>query len=244
MSNIFTDIVTIPANDQRELPHSGDFFEVITSDDAFTLVLDTGSRFESEAKIGFKEISYEALTFINETASPIDVKFYYGDGGEITIKDFAISGTVQTNDAATQALLTTMDAVLDNIKTNTDNLSAMATSLTSILSMMQNDEDQRAGLTTLEGASFIEVDNATTTIVTAGANTNGIIVRHAYALDGGTGYSYLLADGKILVGSDTSGTLAGWPMNDIQNFFIPAGVSLSASSTNAGNSVFVWYEVL
>ncbi len=121
------------------------------------------------------------------------------------------------------------------------------TALNAILAMLQNDEDQRAALTTLEGATYWEKTGAggSETIVTAGANTGGIILRLAgiRSEENSTNESAFLVDGNPIL-MLASRDLAEKPQF-IQNIRIPAGVAFSATLVGTTyNKMFAWYEVL
>lgn len=106
--------------------------------------------------------------------------------------------------------------------------------------LLKDSRLKRKALTTLEGASFASINNTTTTLVTAGANVNGIIIRRALCIATTVGGS-----GSLNVGGNSLCAVSGADYKDsVENVRIPAGVALAATSSSAGMSVLVWYEVL
>lgn len=100
---------------------------------------------------------------------------------------------------------------------------------------------QEKRFTNLHNASYDSVNGASSTTVSAGANTNGILIHLAhYSGFGNFGY-YIQAGSNYLVREDGS----GYSINDkLENIFIPAGVALTIYSEGASAHVGVWYEVL
>lgn len=116
-----------------------------------------------------------------------------------------------------------------------------------IQTLLQDDTAQRAALTTLEGATYWEKKGAggTETIVSSGANTNGIVVRLAqiYSAENSTNESSFKAGGNpflLMASRDV-------PFQCVQakDIFIPAGVAFTATLVGTTyNHMFAWYEVL
>lgn len=142
----------------------------------------------------------------------------------------------QTAIAATNTLLTTIDGVLDNIKSQTDNLS-------SILSRLGDIETMSTGAIDMTNASYGSAINSTTTLVTAVANTSGIIVFKGIINDGGSGTGSVKFGGNPIIGADFAGT-ATYRESLETPLLLPSGSALVVESTSANVKVHVWYEVL
>lgn len=121
--------------------------------------------------------------------------------------------------------------------------------LDAILAMLQNKDAQRCGLTSFSDSNFADqTGNNTTEVVSAAANTNGIIIRLAGASSSGNARFFVLVDDKVLIESGSTGTsdaIAGTCV--VKDIFIPPGLSLkvggNATASN-GRRAWVWYEVL
>ncbi len=121
----------------------------------------------------------------------------------------------------------------------------LATDLAAIIANQNDDAAKRAALNTFSGATYRTnsgIEDAE--VVSAAANTSGIIIRRAWIIQkGGTPIeTNIKAGGNIICGTK-SVDLAYW--DAIEKYFIPAGVNLSSKTTHATTSfTFLWYEVL
>lgn len=117
------------------------------------------------------------------------------------------------------------------------------TALAAILAILGSDQEQRQGLTTLEGATYYSAANTTTTVITALANTGGFIIRHASYYNGAATNVRVMVDDNSLVniGSPSAGGDYGGVLRDI---FVPAGSKVSISSSNAAQTAVLWGEAL
>lgn len=119
--------------------------------------------------------------------------------------------------------------------------------LDAILAMLQNPNDQRKGLTDLTGASYANIVNATTTIVTSGANVNGVIIRVANISGrqaSGNSAHLLVGGNKLLSVTDHTSTTVTSGNVHIKDIYVPPGVEISAVSSSLNIEVSVFYEVL
>jgi hypothetical protein len=96
MSNLYDDEIIIPANSEKVIPHGGNYINVKSASDDFTLIYDTGSRFDASGNFEAKGIKFNSLRFKNETASDITVNFYYGNDSEVDLNNFELSGAINT----------------------------------------------------------------------------------------------------------------------------------------------------
>lgn len=121
-------------------------------------------------------------------------------------------------------------------------LDTLETSLTALEALLVNDETLRKPLTTLAGASYASVSGSSSTVVTAGANTNGVIIRFAQVVNGGSGNCSLSIDGNVVIRCD--GGSAGLQREQIRDIFVPAGQAVAIQSSVAAARVHILYEVL
>jgi len=104
--------------------------------------------------------------------------------------------------------------------------------------LLQNDEDLRLPLFTLEGATFGSVAGSNnSTLVAAGSNTNGVIVRAGYVNSSGNLAQFDIDGDNCFIVNNGGGYL-------IPSFFIPAGEQLRLEAGGSGSQVGCWYEVL
>ena len=123
-----------------------------------------------------------------------------------------------------------------------DDILAALASIVSAVGILASDTAQRASLTTLEGATHVDVTNATTEVVAAVDNTDGVIIRQFFgAVYNGSNYARLLIDDNPVGVVQGGGGMIG---NHIENMHIPAGVSVKIESSNASYTGTMWYEVL
>ena len=192
----------------------------------------------------------------NPSAAPITVEVHIGDD-EIIDNEVLITGTIagdvkiinsdtvgqtsiKVDDDASQVLITHCRDHLNNIFGDCRELREFSSQWGYHLS--------RAPLNNLSGCSFASVTNATTTIVSAASNVNGIILHHAYCIAKTTGAATLKVNGNDLIQAygyynSTNGSYVTDNIR-VENIFIPAGWSLSAVSTSSDTSCNVFYKVL
>lgn len=228
--------ITIADGDTYPIRVTGNFINVKSADQDFTIRIDGSEELKAAQNRRFRlspDDSFKSIEVINDSGSSLTFQLEIGYGG-VESDDVTITGTVSTSDSTSHTKLDTIETTLTSIETDAAAIEALLT----------NDEDKRTGLSTLEGASFAQVSNATTTIVTAGANTSGIIIRSAHLVStGGAGSTCALTvNANDLINLAT--TVAGNLEETIKDIFIPAGWALAATTNGAGNKVSVFYEVL
>lgn len=107
--------------------------------------------------------------------------------------------------------------------------------------LLKNDRLQRAPLTSLQGASWAYITGASSTVVSSGANVNGVIIRYIRAVQsGGTPLTVTIGGNNFIVGK--SGAY-GPEVFVIENIFVPAGQAVAVTSS-AGDNICIAYEVL
>ncbi len=207
-----------------------------------------GRRYRSRTPFNVVEIE-------NPNGTSMTINLLIGDA-EIDDQRFSVSGSlgvkndatddelnVQTkagtvlkvDDDETQTALATLNTSVANVQTAVDNIETL----------LQSDTDLRSPLTDLTNATDALVTNATTTLVTAGANTNGILLRLgmvSFSADATTKTGYLSIGGNYIIYHQASSQLA--KVEQVRDILLPAGQALVASASNASTYVSAWYEVL
>ena len=107
--------------------------------------------------------------------------------------------------------------------------------------MNGTDLDLKRGALDLTNASYAASTGSSLTVVTSGANTNGVLIRYGQVMSYGSGAGEIKAGSNYIVKAPTWN--APWT-EKIENVLIPAGVALTINSGSATNKVHVWYEVL
>lgn len=134
---------------------------------------------------------------------------------------------VKVDDDATQAALATLQTAVE-----------------AITSMLQNGDDQREGMTTLNGFTYAGVSGSNSTVVSAAANVNGILIASAnMSTTGVSGNSASITVGgnAIMRLNGSTGYTAAIRETNIH---IPAGVALVLNSSATSSNVDIWYKVL
>jgi hypothetical protein len=225
---IFDDSVTIPANGRLPLSHSGDYLNIKDADGEFTIIYDTNSRFGGKINTKVKNVPYNSFEFVNDTASDIDVSFFYGMGGEAEINNVEIGSTVTVEiDEATytSGKLIVYDTV------NLDNKQILN----------GGDDRLRRGATVIGGTAIGANNTTSATLISPASNTGGYKIRQL-VLSGKNGKIYA-ATSAPSSWTDTSKPCIMATGNDgngytLEAVDLPAGVGLYyeafAASTSNG----------
>ena len=232
--------IAIANGDELHIPIGGSFLRVREADQAFKIVLDQDVELAAEENDVFRlkeGDKFKSITVFNNSGAVLTFQLEIGDGS-VETNNISISGTIKTDDDETQTKLDALETTLTNIETD---IAALET-------LLNSDENQRAGLTTLEGASYASVSNASSTVVSAVANTAGVIIRQGVVNGQGNSGSRgeILIGGNLLLSSHDSGTGTGvgYQVAQIHNFFVPAGNAVSINAATAASQAYIWYEVL
>ncbi len=102
-SNLYDDEIIIPGGGEIIIPHTGNYLNVISASNPFTLIYSTGSRFSADGTTEIKNVRYEQLTFKNKSASENIVRFYYGLNGEVDLNKISFSGAIATRGGTSRA---------------------------------------------------------------------------------------------------------------------------------------------
>ena len=217
---------------------------------ALSIAINEGDESTCRGGIGFGApggLKITRLTFKETAGAAANVTFAISNGeiqdnrasfaGDVSIKNAAApNDSVQVDLLAADPGLVALAAAIAN-----------GTTLANLLAGLREDTLLRAPLTTLDGASYAYdgTGGSETTIVAAGANTSGIIIRMAQIYKDNSGLpAYIKAGGNIICGSDGGGgTTRVGNFDRISNVFIPAGNALVIRCDTQGTG-FVWYEVL
>lgn len=218
----------------------GTFVNVKEANASFVIRVDDTEEWAAAGNRRFKLSdgdAFKKVEVINNSGGNLTFQLEIGFG-TIESDDVTITGTVNTDDANTQAaiaaLQTAIEAALEEVEVE----------INDVMTLLQNDQDKRAALTTLAGASYAEASNTTTTVCTALANVSGVIIRRGNAVVGGAAYSAIRINGNPVTLPVGSSTFSGEAEQAIENLFIPAGLSVDLISNNVAYKANAWYEVL
>ncbi len=244
--------ITIAAGDRYPINVTGNFINVKSADADFTIRIDGQEELRAAANRRFSLTEEDAFKFvevINDSGGALTFQLEIGFG-RVESDDVTITGTVNVAAVSpveikneTGGSITVYNADINNIKTsniairNAIELYAESVRESSAARALQN----LAPKTDLEGASYANISNATTTVVTAAANTDGVIIRLAATTVDGAGTGYITAGGNYIAyaaGGNTEN------LTRIENYIIPAGQAIIAHSSNVGSQTIIHYEVL
>lgn len=234
---------TIPANGQLNVPIGGEFVRCLEATDNFKIAVNGGAKLYFASGMEYRPPNidgFDSFTMYNETGTDIDVVMGWGAGdlndnrltasGNLHVQN-VVGEKLNVDDADTQAAIASLEIAVDSVTAE----------VTAINALLQSDIDQRQALTTLAGASYAEVTTATTTtVVTAGANTNGVIIRQAMIASNNSGTTVQITVG----GNSLMYTQAGYSCFSIQNIYVPAGNAIAIQSGGVNTKALIWYEVL
>lgn len=240
-------LITFTANEIYTLNKIGNVLAILDVSGSFKLSIDEQTESDMRAGITFKMGPGERFRKVRfrETAGAV---------GNITVA--VADGEIYDARANITGNTPVINAPAPNDSLQVDLIAAdpgLVALAAAIVANQNNDETKRSHLTTLEGATFAFFNgNATEqTVVAAGANLNGIIIRYAQLfLRSPDDDCYIgINDGasKLIVGHKDTGSAAE-TMNahfEIRDIFIPAGVALVAKAeTASSDTIDMWYEVL
>lgn len=234
--------MTIAAGESYELKfgyQSCNFLRVAVANAAFRIRLDDTYEVNAAAgkKFNTSPENFSKVEVINTSGGNLTFQLEIGTG-EISSDEVVISNTVNTSDANTLAAIQNMDA-------NTQ------AALEEVEDLFKDDRLKRSPMTTLQGASYASQAGAgSQTLVTAGANVNGIIIRHALVHSTSASNAVIVSAGIKLNGNKflwAEGTNANHQMYLTEkDIFVPPGQSLAIEVTGAIAycRVDIYYEVL
>ena len=235
-STYYTRSYKIAANSQVNVDITGAAIKHLRGNGDLLLSIDDKAPTDFGRGIGYpyKDTgNFTKITLINNNAFEATGTVFYGTG-DIENSSMTLADAVEViNKPATKIDVDDADTQVK--------LDSVITAVNALAPLMQNDTDKRADLTTLEGATGVQVSNATTTVVSAGANVNGVIIR---TLDitvraNGTNYVKIGADYLYRENGTTSASVSKF----IKDIHVPAGKAIvfKAGSTDYMSA---FYEVL
>ena len=101
----------------------------------------------------------------------------------------------------------------------------------------------KKGFSDLTGVSEALVNNGTSTIVSIGANNNGVLIVKA-SISGSADFTGYLRMGSIDIIDYSDGGTTAATITQIENYFVPAGVAISMNSGNTKVNAHIVYRVL
>jgi hypothetical protein len=218
---------TIASGDTFVINRQGRSVTCLSASDDLEIVIDDGSRSFFTAGISMEfDDAFAKVQLHNPTAGP--VTFLIATAmGKVDDNRLTASGEIKVLDPGAGG----------------ESFADVIASQAAILAMMQNAQDQRAGVTDLTNCQFFEAAGATITALTAAANTNGAIIRYVSAEAGNGSGSALRLDGNVLVGCTLAGSGLSGALNG-KDFYVPAGVEIELYSASSNYRATLALEVL
>lgn len=228
---------TIPAGGRIPIGSQGQYVRCLEASGPFYISINGGSDLFFASGIQWRADGLETFSefhLINKSGAPVTVTLAWGFG-EYTDGRLTATGN-----------LTVVNAPASVLKVDDDesqvHLAAINGNIADIEALLINDRLKRSPLTTLQGATLVSVLNATTTVVTAGANVNGVIIRSINLFSGSNVTAYLQIGATKLL---QTGYASGAAVNcDRENIFVPAGNQIIISGGNTSSGGNMAYEVL
>ena len=230
----------VPNGGVRNHAVGGNFINVKSADQSFKIVVDDTYALNAEANRRFSIDEFKKVTVENDSGSTLNYQLEIGFG-KIETDDVSIVGAIKVKNADSPDDVLTVDDP-DTQTAIAALQTALEADIEAVTAMLQNDEDQRESLTDLSNSTHATVSNATTTLVTAGTNTNGIIIRR---LDMSVNANSSGSSCEVLSGTEEIAKVTGISLHHSdKNIRLQSGVALSVSSSNANSEVNIFYEVL
>lgn len=177
---------------------------------------------------------FDMFTIVNIGVTPLTVVMAWGYG-EFADNRFNVGGTVKVDDDESQTILGT-------IFTQTSNTRNFVQTMLDVLRQSSGQKTARMPYTSIENSSYASVSNATTTIVAAGSNVNGVLIKLMENVSANNQSAYVTINGnRFLETTPVAGTIFRCSERDI---YVPAGQAIAAYSSAAGAKINMFYEVL
>lgn len=218
--------LTIPAGQVSEpIRYNFDYFRLLNasalgiqakfgSSGTFTSIVGAG--------IGFRLLQpIQEVQFLNDTA------------GAITITVALAIGVIDDARLSVSGDIAVINGSITPLQVND----------AAVLAMIQNQEDFAHGIIDLTGFTHVEIEAATTTIITSGANTNGFIIGHFAYVNNGNFGGFLRVDTGSYIFHD-EGNAEKTSIISPASYKIPSGVALTGYSEGADSLLNVWYKLL
>ena len=227
----------IPANSSLHLDISGEAIKHLRGDDNLKIAFDHGTITDFALGVGYNAGSiskFSQVTLYNETSNEVQGEFTWGNGdvdNDSIVFASALpvrnenGAALNTNDVDTQAILSTIDGVLDNILGNLNSINGAKKPVIDMTNAVYKSYWGNVALTT---------------IVSAGANTNGVLI-HTASVAGSSASNQF---GQINIGNDIWIQARGNAGACHENIFIPAGKSISVQTSGGYGTANIAYTIL
>lgn len=196
-----------------------------------------------------EQLSFKKVSFINRTNEDIEITFSFGFGRISDNRLSLIGGAIPVKNLDdNDPLLIDTGVTLRQNGANKE-LRVHNDAFNDLKSIMNGDTAQpygvKIGANDLEGTTYASVSNNTIELVTAGQNTNGVIIRRGACFSVNTGVAAIQKNnGESLLYAQGYGGQAG-VLATIENpIIIPRGQNLSISALSVNQFTFLNYEVL
>lgn len=241
----------IPANSAVPVNATGNRLYCEAATDVFFINVEGVQDYEMKAKRS-RVLSTTLTKFFleNRTNVPNAVELHIGfeevHDNEVKITG-AIDNDVKVVNPAGQNLNVADAMVFAKVETVRAELNQIKDISIATRNNSTDGKSLRASLTTLQGAAHAQVANANTELVSAAANTKGIIIRRMFwtkLLTATTASQGWVRAGANLIEHCWYDSTLGMSGRGMLNTFIPAGQSLSIETNSAVLAGIISYEVL
>jgi hypothetical protein len=227
--------VTLAANGIYTLNQTFDMIAILELSGSAVLSFNDQTESDCDAGIQFRAPlggRFSRVSFRETAGAACNIRVLTAFGN-VSDSRSNISGNLSVQNAASPN-----DSLEVNLLAADAGLVALANA---IIAAHREDTLLRARLTTLAGATYSRTsDTGSQEIVSAAANTAGVIIRravcHSDALE-----AHLSIGGNVLLGADGDDATGHY---ELENYFVPAGVAIAAVAESSTDFVDIWYEVL
>lgn len=235
--------ITIADGETHIIRRGGNFVRVRQADQEFSIVFDEDAEVTASQNDEFtlnESDEFKFLSIINNSGGSLTFQLDIGFG-KVRTNNVSINGTqkIQNANSPNDELQIKTKAGTELVIDDAEIITAIQDEIDGLKSLLQNDQNKRAALNTLAGASFASVTNSTTEVVSAAANTSGVVIRRGFTEGGSSsGAASIEVDGNRLVRSNG---ISG--RDTVENYFVPAGNNIEIDA-GASAVTYIWYEVL
>lgn len=234
-----SEVLIIGAHTQESFPMQGTFVQCLESDGELRMSMNNGSKMKFSAGLGRitnDGVEFTSIQLFNDTNDEIIVEVGYGD---IRDQRLQATGNTPVTNPSGQKLQVQDSSVYGRVS--------------DVLTYIYDGTSLKKGVSGWNGVGVLNASRSTagtTTLVSSGANLNGIKIHKASVRGYGSIYysGNVKIGGNVVVGTDVAGALAqSTALEVIENILLPAGQSLTMEVGAGGTdsaSVNVWYEVL
>ena len=234
--------ITISDGETYPLNVRGNFINVKSADQQFKILLDGQEELQAAQNRRFRlseNDTFNLVEIVNDSGNSLTFQLEIGFGG-VESDDVSITGAVAVKNDATDDELQVVTKAGTTLKVDDDATQTAITALqTAITDLLQNADDQRKSLTEVRGTSTT-ITNSSGTLVSAGANTNGVVISSAGLWSNSSGEdSYVYFDGTVYIRNEGNNSV----YTIVEDIFVPAGVEITYDIGNL-HYLDIFYEVL